>query len=554
MGKLTQFYPRCIAYQQTQVGDYYEEDFWDEIRPETMRQPDGVVQVIGLYDKDERAHEIRERLEQDVVDLSRVQLFTCLTFEKKVSVPPTEAHDLVLESLSSWEEIQNPPKITTPSRRWFLDKEWGEMGWRKQDVTPVPVKPAREVTHEVTRRINLGNKAGLQLLVQTVRDGASAKNFLKSLAGEPSPLRVKALLIYEPNLDEEDLKYLPDFIQQCPDVDVYIFHRPDEAKWGVERTGDVDSWQDEFPALGSLQFEMPEMIVADFIIKGSIHVFAGRFETYKTMTLIELCAAMLEGRKVFDELAVNVRYPILFLEEDMSPEQFNAYAAPFDLAKYGDAFRVKHPKSIMHAVDSPVLQKAVRGRILILDTMLDFAQIENAYESGEWVTFMQRLRELMTVHGCVAILMTAHATKTGAKSNDIDPSEYFKDSATFGGKVDIGYGFKSVDSTSQVEIKRIKGRGFTKPLNFTIAVRDDDGESNLSQGRFPVYQKPGEFKKQGRPAKREPEMLQQIKALRAEGKSNYDIGEAVGVSEKTVRRIVKEDREQTFDFNKENQL
>ena len=153
-------------------------------------------------------------------------------------------------------------------------------------------------------------------------------------------------------------------------------------------------------------------------------------------------------------------------------------------------------------ITDPVLQKAVRGRILVLDTMLDFAKIQKAFESGEWITFMQNLRDLMTVHGCISIVMTAHATKAGAKSNTIDPSEYLKDSVTFGGKIDVGYAFSKLDGTSQVFVERIKSRGFKKALSFTITVNDGDGESNLDRGRFPVCLKPGEAgKKQDHVAK-----------------------------------------------------
>ncbi|MGB6476382.1 MAG: AAA family ATPase [Candidatus Sulfotelmatobacter sp.] len=541
MGKLTQFYPHCLAFKQERIGgDYCEDDFWFDVGYETTSEPDGCVLVPGLYPKDPRIYYIREQLEKEVVDLSRVQFFMHLDVEKKLNIPAESAREILIESLSSLEEISNPPKMITPIRRFGIG---GEV--IKQDVKPIPALPAREVTRKYQRRISFSNVAGLQAIEQAVRDGASVKNLLKSLAGEPSSHRVKAILIVEP--EEGDLKYLPDFQKNCPAVDVYIYHGVYEEKWGVEITGDSDNWEEEFPALGQLRFDGVEEIVHDFLIKGSIHIFAGRFETYKTMAAIELSAAILEGRLVFDQFAVLHRYPILFLEEDMSGEQFADYAAPFNLAKHGNDFRVKHPKNIMHSIDSPALQQAVRGRILILDTMLDFAAIENAYESGEWVKFMQSLRELMTVHGCVAIIMTAHATKTGAKSSDIDPSEYFKDSATFGGKVDIGYGFKALPATSQIEIKRIKGRGFKKPLNFTIAVLDGDGNSNLSNGRFPVYQKPGEFKKQGRPAKREPEMLQQIKTLKTEGQSNREIAESLSIGETTVRRILKQE---TFDYDK----
>jgi hypothetical protein len=266
-----------------------------------------------------------------------------------------------------------------------------------------------------------------------------------------------------------------------------------------------DNWEDEFPALSEYEFEPPQVIVDDLLIKGNIHVAAGRFEAFKTMALIELFSAILDQRPAFDYFTVRNRYPVLFLCADMSPELFHEYAAPFNLSKHGSDFRVKKANGGIPDITDPVLQKAVGGRILVLDTMLDFAKIQKAFESGEWITFMQNLRDLMTVHGCIAIVMTAHATKAGAKSSSIDPSEYLKDSVTFGGKIDVGYAFSKLDGTSQVFVERIKSRGFKKALSFTISVNGVDGESNLDRGRFPVYLKPGEAgKKQDHVAKAGP--------------------------------------------------
>lgn len=317
--------------------------------------------------------------------------------------------------------------------------------------------------------------------------------------------RLDALVLWLPEKGSGEtghLKYLPLVRAECPDLPIYIFHWNSLGeKWGVQREG-AGNWEDEFIPLADCQLEPQEVIVEDLLIKGNIHVVAGRFETYKTMALLEWSSAILDGRPVHDHFQVRHRYPILYLCADMSPEQLADYAKPFGLLKHDGDFRVKNPKSdIFHAVDSPAIQQAVNGRILILDTMLDYAQIEKAFESGEWIKFFAKLRELMTVHGCVAVIMTAHATKTGAKAKDIDPSEYLKDSATFGGKTDVGYGFRKVEGTSQILIERIKGRGFKKKLKFTITVNDDIGGSHLDRGSFPVCQKPGEveLEKQGRP-------------------------------------------------------
>lgn len=274
------------------------------------------------------------------------------------------------------------------------------------------------------------------------------------------------------------------------------------------------------------------------------------------MGTIELCAAILDNRPAFDHFEVRKQYPILYLCPDMSPELFQEYVRSFGLMENKD-FRWQKPTSeVFYSIDSPVLQRAVAGRILVLDTMLDYAQIQKAFESGEWIAFFKRLRGLLNVHSCVAIIMLVHPTKTGARSNSIDPSEYLKDSVTFGGKIDVGLAFSKLDKTSQVFVQRIKGRGFKKQqFSFTIAYLDDDGNSNLDHGRFPVYLKPGEAgrkedhadrDKGGRKPNPEKDALtQQIVQLKAEGKSMPQIAEQLKLSLITAKRYYKT----SFDAN-----
>src|SRR5262249_34650313 len=90
-------------------------------------------------------------------------------------------------------------------------------------------------------------------------------------------------------------------------------------------------------------------------------------------------------------------------------------------------------------------------------------------------------------------VMTAHATRAEVKSDsdNINAAQYFKDSVTFHGKVDIGFGCKILKDTAQVKWERIKGRGFKyNKFSFTVAVYDEGGNSNLDKGRFPVCTPP----------------------------------------------------------------
>jgi len=125
-----------------------------------------------------------------------------------------------------------------------------------------------------------------------------------------------------------------------------------------------------------------------------------------------------------------------------------------------------------------------------VDTILDVAKIQDAFQSAEWVEFFGKTRLLIEQHGCKAVVLIAHPTKSGARSATIDPSEYLKDSVTFGGKVDVAFGFRKIDGTAKVQVERIKGRGFERPIKFSLASHDDDGNSWISRGQFPVADAP----------------------------------------------------------------
>jgi hypothetical protein len=196
--------------------------------------------------------------------------------------------------------------------------------------------------------------------------------------------------------------------------------------------------------------------------------------------------------------------------------------------------------------------------------MLDFAKIQKAFESGEWNVFMENLRDLMKVHGCVAVVMTAHATRAEVKSDsdNINKAEYFKDSVTFHGKVDVGFGCKVLKGTSQVKWERIKGRGFKYgKFSFTVAVYDEDGNSNLDRGRFPVCTLPEDMKQlaeerkaqSGRkPSPEKQEKLDFLRALKGSSQEKADKLNERFNSQHDRNTVRRWEREIEFDSDEED--
>jgi hypothetical protein len=319
----------------------------------------------------------------------------------------------------------------------------------------------------------------------------------------------------------------------------------------------ADDWEKEFPALCDVKVEPCVEIVKDLLIKEGVHIFAGMFESYKTMAGIELSSAIWEKRPAFDYFPVFSSHPILYLCPDMGAGLFLEYQKPFNLTKHGGDFRIcRVDADVLHSLDSAVMQRAVNGRILFVDTMLDYAHIKDGFQSGEWVEFFQKLRTLIRVHGCVAIVLIAHPTKAAGRASNtvIDPSEFLKDSVTVGGKADVAFAFKKVPNSGKVHVERIKGRFFKKrDFTFSLAVEDEQLNSNLDRGRFPICDKPEDKKgyadhverqKPGRKSECTPEKRADARRLKNEGKTNAQIGKVHGVSGATVGNWLKGPQEE----------
>jgi hypothetical protein len=535
--KLTHVYPKMPGNEQTPIGGNINQVLYD-IGQATLDMDDhtSVVAVMGGHENAVRF--FLDELGKYEYNPKRLRPVNAVLkkgdeeqdyIEQTVHVGARGPYKSVMQSfdMAAWLNEQRAEKLgKVLSEKDLKALQMFGPSISHRTITHHPAREASTKTVKVELRTHIGNKKAVRFLA----------NLLKQR-------NVSTLVIFEPDEEGGDLDCLPDLQAEYPQLDIVIFH---EWCWqyGVTTTGDPDNWEEEFPALSDTKPEPKEVIVENAFIKGNIHVVAGPPEAFKTMGLIEVSSAILDERPVFDLLKVNQRHPIMFLCADMSTTQFDEFAAPFNLRKHGEDFRVLKGNAGIPKVTDPVLQKAVKGRILILDTMLDFAAIQKAFESGEWTQFMKDCRALMSVHGCIAVIMTAHTTRAEVRSDsdNINKAEYFKDSVTFHGKTDIGFGCKILKDTSQIKWERIKGRGFKyRNFSFTVAVYDEDGNSNLDRGRFPVCTKPEDMKalkesRAGRKPKGDADMTQRILDFKSQGKSNREIADLVSVSEKTVRR------------------
>jgi len=169
-----------------------------------------------------------------------------------------------------------------------------------------------------------------------------------------------------------------------------------------------------FTPLGEWDVEPMREIVDELLIEGGIHVFAGLFESYKSMAALELAASLLAGRPAFGHFDTHPEGVdgVVYLCLDMQHGLFLSYARNFGLDREPRFQASGLNASAFVAIDDARLREEVRGKVLVVDTMLDVAKIQDAFQSAEWVEFFGKVRQLVDA-GCKAVVLIAHPTKSG---------------------------------------------------------------------------------------------------------------------------------------------
>lgn len=324
----------------------------------------------------------------------------------------------------------------------------------------------------------------------------------------------------------------------------YVRGQLNKAYEGISNaayTGDGSDWAEAFPALSEFDGEeFPEKpIVKGLIEEGCVHLFAGAMANYKSCATLEILSAMLEGRKAFDHFPIVT--PVdgaIYYVPEMSQANFTRFARNFRLDKAGEKFRHRTAKQgAVLPLDDPRLQQAVQGKVLVLDTLLYVAAVEDAYKATDWLPFSNNCRQLIEQYGCKAIILLHHPTKSGAESTEIEITKMISQSIALAGLIDVAFAFKRTrEDGPDVYVKCLKDRPWEKrPDPFIITARAENGDSFISQGRFPIKSKPGKTgaysdyaAKPGRKADpKKAEWVPKAAAMKEAGKSLTQISEAL---------------------------
>ena len=281
--------------------------------------------------------------------------------------------------------------------------------------------------------------------------------------------------------------------------------------------------------------------IEGFLQEEGITLIGGLAGHGKTLCMLAMARALLEGGKLFHHFAVSKpaeRVIYLIPEAGLGP--FAARLKTFRLEQYvrdGRLFcRTLSAKGQLPLTD-PRLLEAARGADVFLDTAIRF-MVGDENSASEQKVFADTLFSLQRA-GARTITGAHHSPKSFGKDTFMTLENVLRGSGDIGAMLSTCWGLSQIDATSnRIFVQNVKPRDFLPCEPFII-----EGRPSLDQtGYFELTHPPGfagklsDNKSQpGRPPTAEKEnKLTRARQMKDQGRSYRDIAREIGVSKSAV--------------------
>lgn len=279
-----------------------------------------------------------------------------------------------------------------------------------------------------------------------------------------------------------------------------------------------------------------------FLQEQGITLIGGLSGHSKTLIMLAIVRALLEGDKLFHFFAVNApAKKVIYLIPECGLEPFAHRLRLFGLMDYVRDGRLicrtlsKNPMGL----NDPRLLRCVPGADVFLDTAVRFKE-GNENDAGDNNEFAERLFNLLRA-GARTIIGAHHSPKSFSKDTFMTLENILRGTGDIGAMLCTAWGVRQIDAErNRVYVQNVKPRDFMPCQPFIIQGRPSIDET----GYFELTESPGfagelsdhvSKGKGGRPAIHESKKWE-ARQLHAAGKSYRQIAEALGVGHGTIGR------------------
>jgi hypothetical protein len=317
----------------------------------------------------------------------------------------------------------------------------------------------------------------------------------------------------------------------------------DRAAAQAKRTED---WAKLFHTKEELAAAPPITFAIDgFLPERGITMLGGRSGDGKTLVALDMARCLLEGSPLFGHFATHKAKRVVYLVPESGMAPFAARVKLFHLLEHADS------RFFCRTLDStepdaplldPAILKACEGADVFLDTAVRFMEGEENSASDNRV-FARNLFSLLRA-GARTVTGLHHTPKEFAKASFMTLENVLRGSTDIGAMLAACWGIAQVDTMNTgLFIQNVKARDFEPCQPFIATGRPYIAE----EGHFKMTAQPGMAgtfgqhrqtqQRGGRPVTNgKNALVEQAKAMKAEGKTVREIADALDVGHSTVGR------------------
>jgi hypothetical protein len=309
----------------------------------------------------------------------------------------------------------------------------------------------------------------------------------------------------------------------------------------LDGTNDAQNWRLLFHSYDEItNAPVPRFAIENFLQEDGITAVGGLSGHGKTLTMLAMARALLEGGKLFHHFPVNkTAERVIYLIPEAALAPFAGRIKMFRLQEHvraGRLFcRTLSAQGALSLTD-PRLLEAVKGADLFLDTAIRFMEASDENSATEQKIFADTLFALQRA-GARTIVAAHHSPKAFCKDSYMALENVLRGSGDIGAMLATCWGLSQIDATTNsIYIQNVKARDFHPCEPFIVQGRPSLDESGYFELTHPPRFAGSLSDHRGRVNGGRPEMenkdekIAEARRLKQEGFSYRDIAKKLEVS------------------------
>ena len=244
-----------------------------------------------------------------------------------------------------------------------------------------------------------------------------------------------------------------------------------------------------FESFSEMPNEPSKLLVSGFLSWG-ISALAALPGEYKTFMALSLCKALARSKRLWETWSIPRACPTLYLLPEASRGHLKNRMEVLRMKDLGDDFLSRtYSKGPKLGLDSPEVRAMAEGRLVVLDTLVRFAEGEENSASDN-KKLAENMIDLMGEYGAVGNLMLHHSAKNFRTAEVMNNENALRGTGDFAAICDAIYAMKILGPLDGgvVHVENTKPRDFEPVRPFQLLARP----SIDKEGDFSMLKKPGE--------------------------------------------------------------